>query len=94
MSGKVKKLSELEALKNSFNDIGQTTRIITGQEKAPVKTEPIYKNIKNPSTTMTIRLRKDLKDKLEKQALIKGYPNSSNLLRAVIAEYLNKEGLL
>lgn len=78
-----------------ITDTSKTTRQLTGQDKAePMQKEKQYQNKKNPSVTIAIRLRADLKDKLEKHFIKKGYLRLSNGIRAVIAEYADKEGLL
>lgn len=78
-----------------LTDSQKVTRQLTGQDKAePMKKEPQYRNIKNPSVTVAIRIRADLKDKLEKHFVKKGYLSLSNGLRAVIGEYADREGLI
>lgn len=78
-----------------MNEVKNTLKELMGTKKAePTKAEPKYKNIKNPSVTVAIRLRADLKDKLEKHFTKKGYLSLSTGLRAVIGEYADREGLL
>ena len=86
---------ELSNQLKGLTETGKTVRQLTGQDKPEtMRKEPQYKNIKNPSVTVAIRLRADLKDKLERHFIKKGYLSLSAALRAVIADYADKEGLL
>lgn len=58
------------------------------------KKEVKYKNIKNPSKTIAIRLRQDDIEKLKVHFKLQGILNTSTGLRQVIAKYMQDNNLL
>ncbi len=64
------------------------------QETETAPARKIYHNARNPSVNVAIRMRKSDKDALVRHAKLKGMINLSTFIRMIIAEYMDRNGIL
>lgn len=76
-------------MKSNINDL-----LFSQPAKQPTAEAKRYKNVKNPSKAIAIRLRQDDIDKLNQHFKLKGLLNTSTGIRQIIAKYMQDNNLL